>query len=107
MQLHVEQLKDRAGVIPETVSSVPHPPQGWAVATWEMALLGRGGTLFPVDPEEAPHLEAAKDSSLPWLFDAKENSIRQLAADRELCYQSFSPQRERRKNDVTSDYYRY
>lgn len=58
---HAEQLKDRAEIIP----AIPYPPQGWAIATWEMALLGRGGTLFPVYPEEAPQLEAAKDSSLP------------------------------------------
>lgn len=86
---------------------MPYPPQGRAVATWEMALLGRGGTVFPVYPEEAPQLEAAKDSSLSWLFDAKDNGIRQLAADRELWYQSLSPQRERSKNDFTPDYYGY
>lgn len=83
---------------------MPYPPQGRAVAVWEMALLG---ILFPVYPEEAPQLETAKVSSLPWLFDAKDNDIRQLAADKELCYQSLSPQRERIKNYFTSDYYGY
>lgn len=36
--------------------------------------------MFPVYPDEAPQLEAAKDSSLPWLVDAKGNGIGQLAA---------------------------
>jgi len=50
--------------------SVPYPSQGSAIATSEMTLPGRGTALFPVYPDEAPQLEAAKDSPLPWLFDA-------------------------------------
>lgn len=72
VQLHVEQLRDRAEVIPAIHLLRAHPPQGRAGATWEMALLGTGGTSFPVYPEEAPQLEAAKDFSLPWLFDGRE-----------------------------------
>lgn len=56
-------------------------PKGPATVTCEMTLQGRGTALVPVPPDEAPQLEAAKeDSSLPWLFGAKENGIRQLIA---------------------------
>lgn len=55
-------------------------PQGLAIATCEMTLPSRVTALFPVYPDEAPQLEAAKDSSLPRLLDAKDNGIRELAA---------------------------
>lgn len=64
-------LKTEQKLFQQTVSSVPHPPQGAAIATREMTLPGRGTALFPAYPDETPQLEAAKDSSLPWLFDAK------------------------------------
>lgn len=73
-------LKMEQKLFQQTVSSVLYLPQGLAIATCEMTLPSRVTALFPVYPDEAPQLEAAKDSSLPRLLDAKDNGIRELAA---------------------------
>lgn len=77
-----------------------------ATATTGTTPPGRVTALLPVLPDEFPQLEAAKeDFSLPRMLDAEDNCIK--LHNRESYYESLAPQRKRRKNEVTRDWYKY